>query len=127
MTMALVAHVDFFVRGLLLLVIMLCRQLPQSYDVRIDKEMFLEAFSVKQGETRISPTPWPLGPEGAVHQEPDPSSPRAKVVDHFLNVFYPHTARAQPYASNEHSKPAPKNGRGTLLALIPQHVFRTDK
>ena len=111
MTQTVQNHFDFFVRCILFFVIMLCRQLPQSYNVHIDKDRFLSSFRAEQEDGTVVPSAWPLGPDGAVHQEQDPHSARGKAHYRYTDEFYPHTARAQPRASNQFKKPAKKAGR----------------
>ncbi|KAJ7838392.1 hypothetical protein B0H14DRAFT_3459421 [Mycena olivaceomarginata] len=56
------AHVMFMARMFLLLVIFLSNQLPRFYDVRIDLDRFLSAFSFAVVGGRQSLGPWVNGP-----------------------------------------------------------------
>lgn len=74
MTMSTQAHLDFYVRSLFQLTASLSCQLPPSYDIHIDHEVFLSAFTVHTGDHLIKAMPWELGPDSAMHQMPDPST-----------------------------------------------------
>ncbi|KAF7789174.1 hypothetical protein EIP86_000111 [Pleurotus ostreatoroseus] len=103
-------HVNFFVRCLLLLCIMLCRQLPRSYDIHIDRERFLGAFSGSYNGKHIQPTQWHLGPDGAVHQDPDPEAPRQQACKRYIE-FYEHVAPGIHRAPNTYPQPEGVKGR----------------
>lgn len=77
----------FFVRCLFLLCVFLCRQLPFSLEVGIDRRMFLEAFSARIGEQgseeRSCMSDWPLGPDGLVNPLSDEKGEgRSSTPDH---------------------------------------------
>lgn len=104
------AHFNFFVRALLLLVIMLLRQLPKKYDVHVDRDKFLSAFSAKDEGKPMTPTPWDLGPEGAVHQEPNAEAPREQACMRYKEL-YAHVAPGIHRAENEYPEPEGRAGR----------------
>lgn len=113
MTMAPQAHFDFFVRCILLFVIMLLRQLPRHYNVHVDRDIFLSAFSAEnEGET-MRATNWELGPEGAVHQEPNPDAPREQACARYKEL-YAHVAPGIHRADNEYPEPGGRAGRREL-------------
>lgn len=112
MTMTRTSHVDFFTRSMLFMIAMFCRQLPRDYDVRIDREAFLQSFSFSSDGSRVNPAPWPLGPDGAVHQVPDPGSPRELARQAYLKAYYEHVAPGIPCAPNTYPGFAGTPGRG---------------
>ena len=65
------SHFDWFARSLLLLNRSLIRQLPPSYQVEIDSDVFLEAFSLKVNGERCAATEWNMAPDPAVHEPED--------------------------------------------------------
>ncbi|KAF8188859.1 hypothetical protein K438DRAFT_2145867 [Mycena galopus ATCC 62051] len=56
------AHVIFMARMFLLLIIFMSNQLPRFYNIQIDSDRFLSAFSFAVGETRETVGPWSNGP-----------------------------------------------------------------
>ena len=56
------SHFEFVVRTLLQIVLFFLLQLPKSYQVQVDKDRFLSAFSMVENGTRTPVTSWPLGP-----------------------------------------------------------------
>ena len=119
MTMAPQAHFNFFVRALLLLVIMLLRQLPKDYNVRVDRDKFLSAFSAEDKGEPMTPTRWDLGPEGAVHQEPNPEAPREQACRRYKEL-YAHVAPSIHRADNEFPEPEGRAGRRKRLPQLSE-------
>lgn len=115
------AHFDFFIRSLLQLNIMLSRQLPSSYDVQIDVDAFLQSFSRDSGA--LTSTPWPLGPGGSVHRQPDPLSLTELARSQFKNSFYPYAARGISTISNSYPAPLPPRRRRKSVVTRIAHVI----
>ncbi|KAJ3553559.1 hypothetical protein NM688_g3547 [Phlebia brevispora] len=111
MTMSPLAHLNFYVRSLLQLNVMLCRQLPRGLNVHIHKDRFLDAFRACLDGESLTPSPWELGPDGAVHETPNGLSPREIARREYLETFYRHVARAIPTAPNDHPEPVGSSGR----------------
>lgn len=88
---------NFFVRCLLLLVLMLCRQLPSSYDIHVDTKAFLNSFQANVNGELVRPSPWELRPSGAVHQTPDEASMREMARRMYLEKLRPYMAKAIPH------------------------------
>jgi len=74
-------HFEFVVRTLLQIVLFFLLQLPTSYQVQVDRDQFLSAFSMVENGRRTSVADWPLGPGwSSSHQSKDsyaPPSPRS--------------------------------------------------
>ncbi|KAF8173421.1 hypothetical protein K438DRAFT_1772224 [Mycena galopus ATCC 62051] len=76
------AHVTFMARMFLLLVIFLHNQLPGFYDVRIDSDRFLSAFSFTADNiTRETVGPWADGPGYRPPNSGPPGSPPQDATD----------------------------------------------
>lgn len=86
------SHFNFFIRCLLLLVLLLCRQLPFFYNVHVDTAAFLEVFSADINGEKVKPSPWELRPDGAVHQTPDSNSARENARREYLEELRPYMA-----------------------------------
>ena len=61
-----VEHVDWFARALLLFNRSLLRQLPESYNIRLDPATFLSSFTFTANNTIRHPTPWAFAPDPMV-------------------------------------------------------------
>ena len=81
---------NFFVRGLLQFCFYMSLQLPKQFGVQIDKDKFLSAFTMNDGETSMQADPWTYGPSGPVRQV-EPLSPmqsaRQAVQKAYTNLY----------------------------------------
>lgn len=57
-----VSHFRYIVRALLCFCVYFVMQLPESYGVRIDKDTFIQSFTMENDGQRINSGPWELGP-----------------------------------------------------------------
>jgi hypothetical protein len=58
------SHFDHHIRNVLNVAHYITQQLPEGYDVRIDRNKFLSAFSmVDENGDRVCGRKWPLGPQ----------------------------------------------------------------
>jgi hypothetical protein len=82
------SHFNFMARGALQMLHFAFRQLPPSYKIEIDANIFLQSFSMLLDDDRVSAEDWELAPDSDVQQ---PYSERHKQVqDAFLVDLYNH-------------------------------------
>ena len=70
MTMDTQSHINFMAQSMLQLSQAVFCQMSREYGLCIDREAFLQAFSVHQDGSVLRPSTWPLGPDGPVHRDP---------------------------------------------------------
>lgn len=130
MTMDTQSHINFFVRSMLLMVRLLCRQLPTHYNVHIDKDVFLSAFSARPvADGVFQPSPWNLGPDGSVHSAPNPCSPREIARREYFHGLYGHLAPAIPSVPNVHpslKSSTPGQGNKGSFEFLPVRRFEAN-
>ena len=102
---------NFFVRGLLQFCFYMSLQLPKQLGVQIDKDKFLSAFTMNDGETSIQADCWTYGPSGPVRQS-QPLSPmqsaRQAVQQTYANL-HSLFAKSLPLVRSSYS-PSSQNG-----------------
>ena len=124
------SHLDWFARSLLLLNRSLIRQLPSSYQVEVDSETFLDAFSLTVNGERCAATPWKMAPDPAVHEPEDAAQDgESSVCYHIFDVklsedfkilhrYVKSHATGWPIGgtltAHERSQPHQQNGQKTL-------------
>ena len=74
-------HMDWFARALLLFNRSLLRQLPASYNIRLDPAQFLRSLTFSANNATHHPTPWDLAPDPAVCIPADPEESRPPTCD----------------------------------------------
>ena len=112
---------DFVVRGLLLLCIHVCQQLPKQYEVQVDRDRFLGAFTMRQDNREKHPSAWKLGPDGPVRQA-DPST-RMQAIRHMVHqayiALYQFFAKAMPMVSGLYTATSDVSGE-CLFRPVPK-------
>jgi hypothetical protein len=85
--MNITAHVVFVCRCLLQLICYLLRQLPVSYDVRVDEAQFLGSITyVNEEGERMQVPPWPEAPD-VNHERPGRKEARSRWEAHRERVW----------------------------------------
>jgi hypothetical protein len=83
-------HFEFIVRCLLQIVLFFVTQLPVSYEVQVDRDRFLSAFSIINDDVRVQVPPWPTGPGWApMEGQPRPLASPPNRVEAQLPCSFP--------------------------------------
>ena len=96
------SHLDYTTRSLLMLCATILRRLPNSYNVAIDRDSFLQSFIATPSGTSIRPTRWEVGPNGLVRETRDADGALMHAISEYVDRLYPIVARGNPYLPSAH-------------------------
>ena len=108
---------NFVIRGLLLLSVHVCQQLPSRFQVQVNRDKFLDAFSMNHDGRSETAAAWVWGPDGPVRETEKPTfmqrMRRQLQLTH--RAMYKFFARAMPMVPISYMPPPEPKGESSRI------------